>query len=158
MCRYLPTWQELLQHVYTLHVHTLIPGVILVEGLDNYCQKPSEGSDKHGSDQATTELHTSLISASLIDAASVCSQSPDQPVYMIATWEGSGEPSLLHPLDLFFKTIWCVSPLTEDRMQIRNLKACSQTSELRFEFSKTEDFVIFHRILKIEKGNKKIHE
>ncbi|CAG2054375.1 unnamed protein product [Timema podura] len=120
---YLPTWQDLLKHLYSIHLHAHIAQVVIVQGLEHYCYLQGKPFN---------EMHTALIFASLMDATSVCGQRSNRPALLITSLDEQDVPSdkLNRVIDTFFlDVIWLIESenkfaSSEREVQVSNLLMC----------------------------------
>nr|CAD7394558.1 unnamed protein product [Timema cristinae] len=120
---YLPTWQDLLKHLYSIHLHAHIAQVVIIQGLEHYCYLQGKPFN---------EMHTALIFASLMDATSVCGQRSNRPALLITSLDEQDVPSdkLNRVIDTFFlDVIWLIESenkfaSTEREIQVSNLLTC----------------------------------
>lgn len=122
---YLPCWQDLLQHVYSLHLHALVPTVIIVEALEHFCTV-SDPSDVvcEPSSLASEASHAALVCAALLDGAAVCAQrSKGQAHLIVSLNQDSSHPKLSPLIDIFFMdVVWMFE------RDARNNHSTSETS------------------------------
>ncbi|KAK3912842.1 Adenylosuccinate synthetase, partial [Frankliniella fusca] len=94
---YLPSWQDLLQYLFHLHVHTLIPTVLIVEALEHFFTSPDR-------DESRGEAsHAALICASLLDGVAVCAKRSKSQAHLVVSLNEQKTHSMFSPLiDIFF--------------------------------------------------------
>ncbi|XP_049812917.1 uncharacterized protein LOC126259888 isoform X1 [Schistocerca nitens] len=153
---YLPTWQDLLKFLYTIHTHASIPYVILLEGLEDYCimnDHSHKSTEKH-----ENEMLNALICGSLLDAASVCAKySKDKAVLVVSVKHDSPQASVVQTLvdTFFFNSVWLQNVEGENGEIIRMKSLVSYPSQeqrtvLEFECKSGGD-VFLKKILKFFK-------
>ncbi|KAG8222324.1 hypothetical protein J437_LFUL001866 [Ladona fulva] len=131
---YLPRWQDLLQHLFSLHCHALVPRAIILQGLDQYCSRKLDGQveNKHEVDEGESS-HVALLCAALLDALSVCSiRNANQETFCICTYEegfreSDNHPSLFNPLSVFFDNIWFMRPAPSTCSEGKSALVCSRS-------------------------------
>lgn len=112
--RYLPCWQDLLQHIFSLHIHTLIPTVLIVEALDHYCTVPDHEWDS--SSKASQASHAALICAALFDGAAVCAKRSKGQAQLIVSLDQQPSENRFSPLiNIFFTdVVWTIEKTRAD--------------------------------------------
>jgi hypothetical protein len=162
--RYLPGYEDLFKHLFSLHQHAHVPNVVIVENLDHYCNLANSNVPNKNHDD---EMHAALICASLIDAMSVCAKHCRKPAVLIASFHRNDVK--LNPLiDLFFSNImWLVESDSDNGVAVTNAVVLPQQSsrqQLVFKPRNWDGTIILHKILKLinveeipQAPQKKIH-
>lgn len=146
---YLPRYQDLFKHLFSLHQHAHISNVVIVEKLDHYCNLVDRNIPNKNHEH---EMHAALVCASLIDAMSVCARHSRKPAVLIASFHCNDMK--IHPLiDLFFSNIvWLVEPDTDNGVAVTNAVILPQQSsrkQLVFKPRNWDGTLILHKILQL---------
>ncbi|XP_067012372.1 uncharacterized protein [Anabrus simplex] len=111
--RYLPLRENLLKQMYALHSYAHMPKVIVVEGMEQYCQVTQKEKEK---EENPVELYGAMVCASLIDAIGVCAKSCNSSAQLIVSLVHNPDQwaSYKTLIDLFFHdVVWFVSNVQE---------------------------------------------
>lgn len=101
---YLPCWQDLLQHVFSFHLHALMPTVVIVEALEHFCNVADNETD--AGNFAKQASHTALVCAALLDGAAVCAKRSSTRAHLIVSLNQQASQIKLSPLiDIFFTDV-----------------------------------------------------
>ncbi|KDR07748.1 ATPase SWSAP1-like [Zootermopsis nevadensis] len=154
---YLPSWQDLFKLLFSLHQHTCIPSIIIVDGLDHYCNLSDSNVHDKNHEQA---MHAAHVCASLIDATSACARHTGNPAVLIASFH-CGDIKINPLIDLFFSNIiWSVESDTDNGVVLTNgviLPQQSSRTQIVFRPRNWDGTLILHKILQLI-NNEKISE
>lgn len=104
--RYLPCWQDLLHHVYSLHLHALVPTVVIVEALEHFCAVPDPCDMSNPSSRASEASHAALVCAALLDGTAVCAKRSKSQAHLIVSLNQNSSDHKMGPLiDIFFTDV-----------------------------------------------------
>ncbi|XP_071446610.1 uncharacterized protein [Hetaerina americana] len=138
---YLPKWQDLMQHLFSLHCHALVPRALIVKGLNHYCSNVAEQSSTK--DWTTSDIsRIAHISAVLLDALKVCSaRNGAEETYCVCSYEVDNglESQFLVPclsaFSIFFDNIWIVESMSRGCCEhnARNCKSSDKCSVIKMK-------------------------
>lgn len=138
---YLPNWKDLLQYVFHLHLHALVPTVLIIEALEHYCT--NSDTENSSSAAATAASHAALICAALIDGVAVCAKRSKSPAHLIVSLNEQKSQNMFSPLiDIFFTDVVWLFQKDEDNGC--NSASYSMTN-LETTFSKARQHKIFFK-------------
>ncbi|XP_034254427.1 uncharacterized protein LOC117653128 [Thrips palmi] len=114
---YLPCWQDLLQHVYSLHLHALVPTVIIVDSLEHFCAAPDRSDVYEPSSRASEASHAALVCAALLDGTAVCAKrSKGQAHLIVSLNQDSSDPKMSPLIDIYFTdVVWMFEKASANR-------------------------------------------
>ncbi|PSN41416.1 hypothetical protein C0J52_16877 [Blattella germanica] len=140
---YLPKWQDLFQHLYSLHQHAHIPNIVLVDGLHHYCYiEDGKGQLK---------MHAALVCASLLDSMSVCVKYTHKPAVFIASLQA--DPNLCPILDTFFSdSMWLTDSFDEDGIVALTKVTYPEqqnTTKMEFNLRNKDGVLVLNKILQV---------
>lgn len=147
--RYLPGYQDLFKHLFSLHQHAHMSNVVIVESLDHYFNLADHNIPNKNHEH---QMHAALVCASLIDAMSVCARHCGSPAVLIASFHCNDMK--MNPLiDLFFSNIvWLVQSDTDNGVAVTNAVILPQQSSrkrLVFKPRNWDGTLILQKILQL---------
>ncbi|GLH01062.1 Uncharacterized protein GBIM_07287, partial [Gryllus bimaculatus] len=150
---YFQQWQDLLKHMFKMHIHPYVPRVIIVEKLNYYCKLFPE--EENIQEKYEHEVHSAKICASLIDATSVCAKRCKNDTVLLVSFEqNQRQGNLVNMIvDTYFSsTLWLFDETNEENKDIISIKSSScaglgKHAKLEFIHLKESETLILQKIV-----------
>ncbi|KAK7874259.1 hypothetical protein R5R35_006294 [Gryllus longicercus] len=150
---YFQQWQDLLKHMFKMHIHPYVPRVIIIEKLNYYCKLFPE--EENTQEKYEHEVHSAKICASLIDATSVCAKRCKNDTVLLVSFEqNQRQGNLVNMIvDTYFSsTLWLFDETNEENKDIISIKSSScaglgKHAKLEFIHLKESETLILQKIV-----------
>lgn len=97
----MPSHEDLLKFLFSIHAHASVPSVLIIEGLEHYISQENDSS--------VTQMTNAMVAASLLNAASVCGKiTKEHAVLIVSIKSKDRNSSNMNMLSTIFFTdvIW----------------------------------------------------
>lgn len=104
VCRYLPTYEILIEQLVTLHTFAVLPSVLLIDDMDTYV--------KDSVAQQQSDIGVARLCAIVQDSTNACSRILKSPVQLCVST--SARDIAKTPYPMYFSNIWHVRVVGDD--------------------------------------------